>query len=234
MPKLVLIRKGEVITQFNLPEGGIGIGRSVVNEIQLKSPSVSERHARIFTTDSGSTIKDLSSALGTFVNDRAISRCDLRNNDVILIGSYKLQYQQDGTDQRVGHTPAVTAPVPEQHAAQPAAAEPISQSESASGVDSGHAEVFAPSAQLLVLNGINQGALVHLTHDRLVLGKNHRRSLVIELVGQEYMVSSLANASEVALNGAPLGEPTVLCENDQLRVEDVKLRFVSDSSSVTN
>ncbi len=234
MPKLVLIRQGEVIARFNLPEGGVGIGRSAVNEIQLKSPSVSERHARIFTSDSGSTIKDLSSSLGTFVNDRSVTRCDLSDNDVVLIGSYKLHYQHHGANQQTAHTAADTAPAPEQSAAQPIAAEPTPQSTSDAGVESGDAEVSVPGAQLLVLNGVNQGALVDLTHERLALGKNHKRSLVIELVGEEYMVSSLANASEVALNGAPLHEPVVLCENDELLVEDVKLRFVSDISRVTN
>ncbi len=234
MTKLVLLKKGKVIAQFNLPEGGVGIGRSAVNEIQLKSPSVSERHARIFTTDSGSTLKDLNSALGTFVNDTAVTRCELRNNDVVLIGSYKLQYQHDGAQPQAAQTTTDTAPIPEQNASQPVAAEPAFQSKPVSGVASGDAEMSAPGAQLLVLNGINQGALVDLTHERLVLGKDHRRGLVIELVGQEYMVSSLADVSEVTLNGAPLHEPVVLRENDELLVEDVKLRFVSDISSVTS
>lgn len=232
MPKLVLIRHGEVIAQYDLPEGAIGIGRSAVNEIQLKSPSVSEQHARISTSDSGSTIKDLSSALGTFVNDRSITRCDLRDNDVVLIGSYKLQYQLDGSDRQTTHTTADSTSVPAQDAAQPVAAESAPQITSDSDIDTDDADVFAPDAQLLVLSGVNQGTLVHLTRERLVLGKNHRRSLAIELVGQEYTVSSLANVSDVALNDKPLHKPAVLCENDELLVEDVKLRFVSDSSSV--
>lgn len=232
MPKLLLIKNREVIAQYNLPEGGVGIGRSAVNEIQLKSPSVSERHARIFTTDSGSTIKDLSSALGTFVNDRSVTRCDLRNNDVILIGSYKLQYQHDGMDHMTAHTNDDTASVSEPDSMPPVTTEPALQPKSEYRFAAGDAEVFLFRAGLLVLNGINQGALVELTRDRLVLGKNHRRSLVIELLGQEYMVSSLANTSEVTLNGVPVHEPTVLCENDELVIEDVKLRFVIDRSTV--
>lgn len=234
MPKLVLIRKGEVISQFNLPEGGVGIGRSAVNEIRLKSPSVSERHARIFTTDSGSTIKDLGSALGTFVNDRSVTRCDLRNSDVILIGSYKLQYQQDGSAQQAAHTAADTAPAPEQNTAQPIAVATATPPTSGSPVESGDAAVSAPAAQLLVLNGVNEGAVIHLTRERLVLGKNRTRSLVIELVDQKFMVSSAGNASEVALNGAPMHEPAALGANDELLVDDVKLRFVKDSTSATD
>lgn len=230
MPKLVLLRKGEIITQFNLPEGGVGIGRSAVNEIQLKSPSVSERHARIFTTDSGSTIKDLSSALGTFVNDRSVTRCDLRDNDMILIGSHKLQYQHDSADQHAAPTVVELAPVAEPNVGHPVTAEPTLPLTPATIFDS-DAAVFVPGAHLLVLNGVNQGALVHLTHEKLVVGKNHRRSLAIELVGQEYMVSSLADAPDVALNGAPLHEPAVLCQNDELLVEDVKLRFVSHGAN---
>jgi hypothetical protein len=230
MPKLVLLRKGEIITQFNLPEGGVGIGRSAVNEIQLKSPSVSERHARIFTTDSSSTIKDLGSALGTFVNDRSVTRCDLRDNDMILIGSHKLQYQHDSADQHAAPTAVELAPVAEPHVGHPVTAEPTLPLTPATIFDS-DAAVFVPGAHLLVLNGVNQGALVHLTHEKLVVGKNHRRSLAIELVDQEYMVSALADAPDVALNGAPLHEPAVLCENDELLVEDVKLRFVSHGAN---
>ncbi len=232
MPKLLLIRQGEVIAQFSLAEGGVGIGRSAVNEIQLKSPSVSGRHARIFTTESGSAIKDLSSALGTFVNDRSVTRCNLRNNDVILIGSYKLQFQQNGGGRQPAPTVDESSPVLEPDMAPSTRARPVARPNAA--MENSAIEELAPNAQLLVLNGINEGAFVHLGRERLVLGINHGRSLVIELVGEDYMASPLTNASEVALNSAPLRAPAALRENDELLIADIRLRFVSDTASMTN
>ncbi len=231
MARLLLIKKGEVITQFNLPAGGVGIGRSAVNEIRLKSPSVSERHARIFTSDSGSVIKDLSSALGTFVNDRSVTRCDLRDNDLILIGSYKLKYLQHDGGERAAPT-AAAAPEPE--AVPPVGEMPAAPAAFVSTADQHEPASVANGAQLLVLNGVNQGAVINLTRDRLVLGRDHKRSVVIEPVGHEFLVSSLPDASAAALNGKPLNKPVVLCDQDELLVDDVSLRFTIDGSHETD
>ncbi len=224
MPALLLIRKGEIIDRFLLPEGGVGIGSGAVNQIQLKSPSVSERHARIFTSDACSIIKDLNSALGTFVNDRFIHRCELRDNDMILIGSYKLRFQYDDHDDRFLSSA-------NDNTADAAPADPLSSASNQPQI----AAAKSPDrrnrpAQLLVLNGINEGQRLLLRAQRVVLGKEKRRELIIEASEEGYTASLAPGASEVLLNGAPLREPMVLGHTDELTLEDTTLRFEAAES----
>ncbi len=232
MPALLLIRKGEVIDQFLLPEGGLGIGRASVNQIRLKSPSVSERHARIFTSDSCSIIKDLNSALGTFVNDKFIRRCELRDNDTILIGSYKLRFRRgDNIEPNVETTAstetAESEPPPPSDTKQEY---PQSDTQPARRPMDGRRD---RPARLLVLDGINKGQRLPLQADKLVLGKQNRRNLIIEASEQGYVASLAPTASEVRFNGSPMRGAVILCHDDELKVEDVTLRF-EDVESVAS
>jgi hypothetical protein len=158
----------------------------------------------------------------------------LRNNDIILIGSYKLMFQQDGSVERAAEPGSEVIAARHQIPEEPVAVDTETRPGPEQEIATDDTELLAPAAHLLVLNGVNEGAVVQLTGDRLVLGKKHRRSIAIELVGREYMVSSLTDASEVALNGTPLQETAVLHGNDELLIEDIKLRFIIDNSSVSN
>lgn len=72
------------------------IGRSSDLEMVLIEDMVSRHHAKITTTEDEIFIEDLGSTNGTFVNGEKISRCRLRENDRILIGTsiIKLVYEE--------------------------------------------------------------------------------------------------------------------------------------------
>lgn len=70
---------------LNKPE--MIIGRSDSANIQVDQESVSRHHAKILTVDSASTITDLDSTNGTFVNNvRVEGETHLRDGDIVRVG----------------------------------------------------------------------------------------------------------------------------------------------------
>lgn len=64
------------------------------DEINLDSPTVSRRHARIVISESGATLEDLDSKNGTFVQGRRVSSpVRLANGDEIRAGSVVLRFR---------------------------------------------------------------------------------------------------------------------------------------------
>jgi len=71
------------------------LGRDVADTIDLDSPSVSRRHARIVVSDHDATIEDLESKNGTYVRgERVLSPLRLRDGDDVRIGSVSLRFRQ--------------------------------------------------------------------------------------------------------------------------------------------
>lgn len=67
------------------------VGRSPQCDIFLNDMTVSRHHAQIVPEGDGFTIVDNHSFNGTWVNNQAVTRCVLRNNDIIQIGTFYLQ-----------------------------------------------------------------------------------------------------------------------------------------------
>jgi len=67
------------------------IGRSEDNDIYLNSPQISHYHAQMNVLGrSRIEIEDLDSRYGTLINNRRITRQELKNGDRILIGIFAL------------------------------------------------------------------------------------------------------------------------------------------------
>ncbi len=73
------------------------IGRNESCEICLPITSVSRHHARILLVDEEYVVEDLGSTNGTYVNGIKVSRCILRNNDLVRVGKAKLLFTQQRT-----------------------------------------------------------------------------------------------------------------------------------------
>ncbi|MEW6364037.1 MAG: ATP-binding protein [Acidobacteriota bacterium] len=72
----------------------VSIGRSEQNDVVLRHGSVSRVHAQIDVTDEGTSLKDLNSRLGTFVNGQRVFECKLRNRDEIRFGQVAYRYHE--------------------------------------------------------------------------------------------------------------------------------------------
>jgi len=79
---------------FALKPGMTVIGREVGKDIVLSSDNtVSRNHAHIIAESGAYTIKDLDSSNGTYVNNVRVTQKQLRNGDIIQIGSTKLRFE---------------------------------------------------------------------------------------------------------------------------------------------
>ena len=91
LAQLVDVVSGEShsITSAQVP---IGRERSV-SDIALRDPNVSRRHAQLTFTGSDWSIEDLNSTNGTLVNNRRITRCPLRNGDLLTFGLSTFEFR---------------------------------------------------------------------------------------------------------------------------------------------
>lgn len=76
-------------------DGRATIGRAADCDVQIASPEVSRRHARIeIDGDGRATLVDLSSASGSFVRGARVERASLASGDEIVIGRCRLRFEE--------------------------------------------------------------------------------------------------------------------------------------------
>jgi chromosome segregation ATPase len=68
------------------------IGRTADNDLRIDADSISRHHAVVLTTTSGTVIEDLNSTNGVFVNGRKISRQQLKEGDLVMIGRTEFRF----------------------------------------------------------------------------------------------------------------------------------------------
>ena len=73
----------------------VSIGRSFSATFHLSDRSVSSKHAMVITDEIGSTIKDLHSLNGTFLNNKKISESMLKDGDIISIGKFNILFKNN-------------------------------------------------------------------------------------------------------------------------------------------
>jgi pSer/pThr/pTyr-binding forkhead associated (FHA) protein len=95
MAKILLKYKEAVIKEIVLGKDNTTIGRKPDNDIAIDNQAVSGHHASIKMQDDKILIEDLSSLNGTFLNGQKISKAEIFNNDVILIGVHTLNVISD-------------------------------------------------------------------------------------------------------------------------------------------
>ncbi len=85
-PKLVGSVGGEAVS-FPLSKSDVTIGRGKGSDIRISSHFISRHHARISKRGIATTIEDIGSKNGIFVNANRIKRCVLRDGDVVSLAS---------------------------------------------------------------------------------------------------------------------------------------------------
>ncbi len=95
-PARPLARLVDVVTgdTYELTSARATVGRErSVADVVLRDPNVSRRHAELTFTGSDWSIEDLNSTNGTMVNNRRITRCPLRNGDVLTFGLSTFEFR---------------------------------------------------------------------------------------------------------------------------------------------
>lgn len=93
--KLSIKRDGRFEREYPLAKERVRIGRSPECEIFIDDPSVSGKHAMVITILEESFVQDLGSTNGTCVNGESVEKQELKDGDVITIGSLELGFQKD-------------------------------------------------------------------------------------------------------------------------------------------
>ena len=94
MPQLIASVEGVEVERVNLKKERTTLGRKPNNDIVLHNPVVSGEHC-VFSLQgiADVTIEDLGSTNGTYINGHMIkSREVLKDQDIITIGNFRLQY----------------------------------------------------------------------------------------------------------------------------------------------
>jgi hypothetical protein len=89
---LVVKRGADVGVRFALESAVTQAGRHPESDIFLDDITVSRRHAEFVTRDQVTTVRDVGSLNGTYVNRERIDEATLSSGDEVQIGKFKLLY----------------------------------------------------------------------------------------------------------------------------------------------
>ncbi|MDX2440671.1 MAG: FHA domain-containing protein [Desulfobacterales bacterium] len=88
----ILLKFNEkILKTIEFDKNEIIIGRNAANDIAIENLAVSKQHARIVKQDEEYYIEDLNSTNGTYLNKIRITKKNLNNNDIIIIGKHSLE-----------------------------------------------------------------------------------------------------------------------------------------------
>ena len=94
LPDAMIINDEAEIPAFEFRLSAMNyVGRSEDNQIRLRRPGISRKHALIIANRSGFVIKDLESQNGTFVNGERVVERRLADGDQITMGDARLVFR---------------------------------------------------------------------------------------------------------------------------------------------
>ena len=91
--KLVFRLSGKVVKEMRLRQGHTLIGRGMLCDVRVASPTVSRQHALICHTPENDTVIDLGSTNGTCVDGYPVTRHELGPGETISVGDCTIEYR---------------------------------------------------------------------------------------------------------------------------------------------
>lgn len=96
-PAVLILERGEDAgTTFDLVSATTVIGRTPESDVFLDDVTVSRKHASITYTAEGYVLTDAGSLNGTYVNGDRISSAVLHPGDEVLVGKFRLLFEDAG------------------------------------------------------------------------------------------------------------------------------------------
>jgi hypothetical protein len=199
MGKLVIKRPGKQTGEVNLKLGDMIIGRHTTCDIVLKDDkSVSGKHAVIKTVGRKSTIEDLNSTNGTFVENQRIKQHELRSGESIIIGDHVLVYR----DVVVLDAPAYGGP--------------SAGSSITSNTSQERTKIIRAHAQLVVMEGKDKGRQVPLVKEETVIDNPGRNPARIYRGEDGYVLHAQLGPGEPRINDRPVPHGGQILENGDI------------------
>lgn len=89
--KIIVIKEDKPVSQVDMDQEKIIIGRRAECDVPIKDPAVSGNHAEIEFVGNGYILRDLGSTNGVHVRGRKIAEHALKNEDLVTIGEHQLR-----------------------------------------------------------------------------------------------------------------------------------------------
>ena len=86
MARLTIKTGTQAGREIELKDGMNRVGRAPDNDISIPEPSISSFHCEITVAEIATSIRDLGSTNGTFINQKQIARGILQNGDLLTLG----------------------------------------------------------------------------------------------------------------------------------------------------
>jgi hypothetical protein len=207
MGKLVIKHQGRLVDEINLKLGDTKIGRLPNCDIVLHDGAVSGEHAVVKTVGVKSTIQDLDSTNGTFIENKQIKQHELRHGETIIIGGHSLFYRSD-----------LNLDAPLLNKGRP--------SEAPSPNNREQTTVLMAFAQLLAVHGVNKGKRVPLIKELVTLDNPGKNPARIHRTSEGYLLEASAGPGEPRLNDKPVPQGgQLLGKGDIIEVAGTKFQF---------
>lgn len=206
MPQLIASVEGVEIKHVYLHKDRTTLGRKPHNDIVFNNPVVSGEHC-VFDLQGLADVyvEDLASTNGTYINGKMIkSRQLLHDNDIIAIGSFRIQYLAASEDSGYHETAAMKL---EAHA-----------------VPGGGGALHA---SFKVLSGSSAGLEVPVVKAVTTFGKPDVSLVAVSHRRYGYYVTHMAGDVRPTLNGLSIGTDAVpLAHNDVLELAGTSMQFL--------
>jgi hypothetical protein len=97
--RLKVKRGDNLINEMRFSTGPIYIGRQIGSQIFLPDKAVSRQHAVLYTTTEGKwVVEDLDSVNKTYLNDDAIHKAELKEDDILKIADFQIEIHVEGAE----------------------------------------------------------------------------------------------------------------------------------------
>lgn len=207
MGKLVIRFEGKLVGEVSLKLGDTKIGRKAGCDIVLEDALVSGEHAVIKTVGMKSSIQDLDSTNGTFIEDKRVKQHPLRHGETIVIGGHSLIYRDDVN---------LDAPA--------FGKRPVPSSLQAS--DQNVTTEIVNFSYLVAGDGRDKSKNVPLIKNEMIIGNPGKGSARITRTTDGYLLEAAMGPGEPMLNGRPVPPGGQIMENDDiLEVLGIKYKF---------
>jgi pSer/pThr/pTyr-binding forkhead associated (FHA) protein len=236
MAKLLLGFNDETLSEYDLAQEIMTIGRKSDNDIHIDNLAVSGHHAKILTVLNDSFIEDLGSTNGTFINGEKINKHALQNGEVILIGKHTLTYLNDAADagtadfeKTVIVRPDAEGMPAEQVESNQQLEESIGRIASDLATDNASAAEETGIARIKFHSGANKGRELRLRKNLTTLGKPGLQVAAITRRPTGYfliVVDASSSSTNPMVNGAEVGKQAhPLNSGDKIEVAGIKMEF---------
>ncbi len=212
MPQLIATVEGVEIKHVRLTKDRTTLGRRPGNDIVLDNPVVSGQHCVFELRGIADVyVEDLGSTNGTYINGHMVKAKELlRDNDVLTIGNFQVQYLASS-----GQDDPVTAP------------QTSAMSLNALGFPGTSG---AMQASVRVLTGSSAGLEMEVVKAVTTLGRPGVALVSLSHRRDGYYVALMDGDTPPTLNGQPIGaQATLLAHHDILNLAGTEMEFLLKS-----